>query len=242
MKTLPDISPEMMELFLDSSGIDVPVGATLDEIGALMSKVPVKTNEWRFGFCDLDDSVCDDDDFLAVVSWLFPLLADDGQKSRDMAIAYSDGLAFGFENAAAWLVENGLDLKNVIFVEGTALGYAASYNRPGIVKLLLEKGCDPNACEPKGNPPLFQLIANVGEPDPQYPWIYKNALATAQMLVDAGARREVGTGKKNERAVDLAHGPLKEWLHGLDEADVFNDVMQAGTKPKHPARAKRPRA
>lgn len=235
---------EVFETFCRASRIDVPPHAEIDEIEAIMSKAPVGENGRRFEFGELDDSVCEDDDFLALVSWLFPLIPDDTAKKKDLASAYGDGLAFGHESAAVWLIENGLDLKNVILDEGTALGFAASYNRPGIVKILLEKGCDPNAFDKNdGVPPLFEMIRNQGDPDPARAFLDERAIETAKLLIDAGAKREMTYKGKKTRDVDMAKGPLKQWLRGLDagkEAVGIGGVTKAGT-PKKPKTTGKPK-
>lgn len=238
------VSRQTLETFLLSSGLHVPEHPEIYEIERAMTKAPVKKgrrfSSWeqgrRFDFHDLDGSVCGDEEFLALVSWLFPLIPDDTAKKKDMIWAYAAAIAFEHESAAVWLIENGLDLKRVILEEGTALGCAASFNRPKIVRLLLEKGCDPNACKPKGHPPLFELLNNLGEPDPRYEWIYENAIETARLLIDSGAKREMTYGKKTIRDVDIAEGSLKQYLQWLDsgkEGVEIGEVMKPGkAKPK----------
>jgi hypothetical protein len=183
---------EVFETFRLSSRIDVPEHPEIYEIERAMTKAPVRKNGRRFEFGELDDSVCGEDDFLALVSWLFPLIPDDTAKKKDMAWAYGDGLAFGHESAAVWLIENGLDLKNVILDEGTALGFAASYKRPSIVRLLLGKGCDPNVFEKNGIPPLFEMIRNQGAPDPERAFLDERAIETARSCLDRVACNILG--------------------------------------------------
>lgn len=233
------VSWEVLDTFFLSSRIDVPPHASLDEIGVLLKNAPVHENGRRFEFGELDDSVCEEDEFLALVSWLFPLIPDDTAKKKDMAWAYGDGLAFGHENAAVWLIENGLDLKRVILDEGTALGFAASYNRPGMVKILLEKGCDPNAFEKNGIPPLFEMIRNQGDPHPERTFLDERAIETARLLIEAGAKREMTFKGKKTRDVDIAKGPLKQWLMWLDsgkEGKEIGEVMKPGTPSDKPKR------
>ena len=237
--TQPPLSWEVLDTFFLSSRIDVPPHASLDEIGVLLKNAPVHENGRRFEFGELDDSVCEEDEFLALVSWLFPLIPDDTAKKKDMAWAYGDGLAFGHESAAVWLIENGLDLKNVILDEGTALGFAASYNRPSIVRLLVEKDCDPNVFEKNGIPPLFEMIRNQGDPSTERAFLDDRAIETARLLIEAGAKREMTSGKKKIRDVDIAQGSLKKYLQWLDsgkEGVEIGEVVKPGTPSDKPKR------
>jgi ankyrin repeat protein len=165
-------------------------------------------------------------------------LPDDAQRTADLTEAFYCAIAFDHASASLWLIAKGaIDINDATtFDEGTVLGVAAGHNRPKVVEALLEKGCDPNTISPMGYTPLFELLIALPhpKPSPNYVLLYENALQTAKYLVDAGAKREIVRNGKKERAVDMAQGILKVWLHGLGEANIFDEVMNPGTPPKEP--------
>jgi hypothetical protein len=230
-------SLKILRAFCDSSNIKLSPQTLRKEFE---EKLAAKDGSGglRFSFSQLDESICSHAQFLTLVEWLWHILPDDAQRTADLTEAFYCAIAFDHASASLWLIaKDAIDINDAMtFDEGTVLGVAAGRNRPKAVEALLEKGCNPNTISPMGYTPLFELLIALPhpEPSPSYVLLYEYAIQTAMYLVDAGAKREIMRNGKKERAVDMAQGKLKEWLHGLDEASVLDDVTNPGTPPKKP--------
>ena len=125
----------------------------------------------------------------------------------DLARAWStDGFTalhlaafFGQEDAARLLVERGAEVNLVARnpkIVVTPLHSAAAGSHPGIVKLLLEHGADPNAAQDGGFTPLHSAAQN-------------DDRESAEALLEAGADPALATDEGKTPA-DLAGGDVRE--------------------------------
>jgi len=169
-------------------------------------------------WCDFMEWCAGDAAFLRMCAWVFAKMPENAEKPGIMMSAFELAAGKHFLKAASWLVKNGLDLRSPLSSDGAALHVASVYRRPAVVKLLLSKGCDPNAPNGDGKPPLFLMLLNLGqyEEGGLFPVSHSRALETAKLLVGAGAKLEAKIGRKKESAIALASGPLKAWLESLE--------------------------
>jgi len=173
--------------------------------------------------------------FLRMCAWL--LSKTQGAKRRKiLETGYEYAVVQHYFKAAIWLIGQGLDLHGPVSFHDTALHVASNFPRPPIVKVLLSKGCDPNAPNGDGLPPLFHMIINLGgweEDEEEYAVSHRLALETAKLLVGAGAKLEAKIGRKKESVIAYATGPLKAWLESVE---LGKGAGKADDLPKLPRR------
>ncbi|HEY8103782.1 MAG TPA: hypothetical protein VIE18_04650, partial [Gaiellaceae bacterium] len=90
---------------------------------------------------------------------------------------------------------------------GTLLHHAAWIGSPALVERLLERGADPVAGADHGDKPLAWAVHG----SQYHQQENRDFVAVAERLVAAGARLE-------PRFLDLADGPLAEWLQTMSIA------------------------